>query len=123
MDPLVAEVHAGLKGFRDQACACKDIPCADKVHNDMGAGSSRRASASSPSTKVDAGADRRGQELVAEPTNARAPSSVIRGSPPIVAIGGLTIAGCSGASPPANPGAGRRRRRPPDLPIRRWPRS
>jgi len=36
IDPLVAEVLDGLKGFRDTACACLDEVCADKAMNAMG---------------------------------------------------------------------------------------
>jgi hypothetical protein len=36
MDPLVAEVHAGLTKYRDEMCACKDIACADQVQNALG---------------------------------------------------------------------------------------
>lgn len=36
MDPLTAEVHEGLVGFRDRACKCVDFECANKVVNEMG---------------------------------------------------------------------------------------
>lgn len=36
MDPLVAEVHAGLAKHRDEMCACPNIACADSVQLRLG---------------------------------------------------------------------------------------
>lgn len=36
MDPLTAEVHEGLIGFRDRACKCVDYACANKAVNELG---------------------------------------------------------------------------------------
>lgn len=36
-DPLVAEVHEGLRKFRDRMCECKDVACADQVQFQLGA--------------------------------------------------------------------------------------
>lgn len=37
MDPLVAEIHAGLAKHRDEMCNCSNIQCADDVQFRMGA--------------------------------------------------------------------------------------
>lgn len=36
-DPLVAEVHDGLRKFRNRMCECKDVACADQVQFQLGA--------------------------------------------------------------------------------------
>lgn len=36
MDPLVAEVHDGLKKFRNRMCECADIQCADRTQAELG---------------------------------------------------------------------------------------
>lgn len=36
MDPLVAEVHAGLAKHRDELCRCQDLKCADNVQVQLG---------------------------------------------------------------------------------------
>ena len=36
-DAMVAEVHDGLRKFRNAMCECKDVTCADRVQLELGA--------------------------------------------------------------------------------------